>query len=560
MKISHITSSTLFLGVCLLASCKTEVSKRPVTAQPAAPAKSPVTAPGQEGETRLTAMSPIPVLRAASERGDALGEAILGYLLVHGLHVPQNVEEGLQLLQRSADQGFAHAMAELGNLYLNGKLVPQDYEKALHWLKLGADKDEAGAERDLGVCYQKGYGVETNFSTAAVWYRRATGQTNYVAMKDLGALYMDGTGVAKDDDMAIHWLTLAAEKGHIARAMYDLGVLGENGRLGENSLRKAIGWYQDGADLDDSLACWRLAICYNYGKGVPKDFAKYFYLAGKAANQGVAEAQFFVGEAYRLGKDVPPSRELAMSWYRGAATNNYPDACYNLAVEYLEDKTNEASRVEAGRYMLQAAQLEHRQAQTLYALASLQGTFAPKNLTQWKEWLKRAAKGGWPKAEFMMSQALMSPWAPFAKDETEGEKWLEQAAAHGDFEAQCKLAIRLMQGIDVAKNPSQAVKWWRWAAEHGYPQAQNDLGYAIETGDSEKADLVEACMWFQLAAKGGIDPARVNLKNISGSLTAEQLDEATRRSANFQPQPLPTLNPIRRDGDIGTPSLNMSGD
>ncbi len=87
-------------------------------------------------------------------------------------------------------------------------------------------------------------------------------------------------------------------------------------------------------------------------------------------------------------------------------------------------------------------------------------------------WLERAAEGGWPKAEIMLSQALMAGWPPFAKDETEGERWLESAAAHGGFDAQCKLAIRLMEGVGVPKNPALAVKWWPWAAEHGCPEAQ----------------------------------------------------------------------------------------
>ena len=175
-------------------------------------------------------------------------------------------------------------------------------------------------------------------------------------------------------------------------------------------------------------------------------------------------------------------------------------------------------------------------------------------------WLERAAEGGWPKAEFMLSQAMMAGWPTYTKDETEGEKWLESAAAHGDFDAQCKLAIRLMEGVGVPKNPAMAVKWWRWAAEHGCPEAQNDLGYAIETGNGDNTDLVEACMWFQLASKAGISQANVNFKNISARLSDKELEEATRRAANFRPSPLPLLSPVQRDGTIGTPSLNMSSE
>jgi TPR repeat protein len=146
------------------------------------------------------------------------------------------------------------------------------------------------------------------------------------------------------------------------------------------------------------------------------------------------------------------------------------------------------------------------------------------------------------------------------KDEIEGEKWLERAAEHGNFEAQCKLAIRLMQGVGVPRDATQAVKWWRWAAERGYPQAQNDLGYALQTGDAGTVDLVEACKWLQLAAKAGEEKAKINLAGLSAKLTDDQRREASQRANDFQPQPMPQLNPVQRNGDAGTPIVDTPSD
>lgn len=554
-----------FLGLaCIFAAgCGTGPKKTPVLQKQSAQSSSvatvtPAPAPEAEVITNFDANSSIADLREGSRRGDPAAEALLGHYMVYGIRVPQDVEQGLRLLQDSASQGFSHALADLGNLYMNGKYVPRDYEQALHWLNLAAEKNDPDAELDLGRCYQNGLGVGTNFVTAAMWYQRAAEQTNHVAMKNLGVLYMKGEGLPTDYEMAIKWLTPAATTGQNSWAMYDLGLLGENGLLGSNSMAKAFHWYERSAGLGNPMGCWRLAVCYHYGKSVARNQAQYIFWAGEAAAQGVAEAQFFLGEAYRTGDGVPKNHELAHQWFQAAATNLYPDACYNLALDCLQDKTNHEAQVEANRYMLLAAQGGHREAQFQYALSFARGMVVPKDLEQFEQWLKRSAEAGWPNAEFVLAQCLLSGRPPFLKDVSEGEKWLEQAAQHGQLQALDMLAIRLMQGVGVAQNKPEAVKCWRWAAEHGDASGQNDLGYALMTGDAGKVDLVEADMWFQLASNAGIARAKINHQNISTRLTDEEAQQATQRAQNFRPEPMPKLNPVKRDNETATPTLDIS--
>lgn len=526
----------------------------------AQPAGTNSVSPNAPGET-WTAQSQIAALQAASEQGDATAQAFLGYMLVHGVRVAPDVPQGLELLHRSADQGFSHAMAELGSLYLRGGPVTRNYDEALRWLKRGADLGEPGAERDLGVCFQLGHGVETNLPTAASWYLRAAEQTNYIAMKDLAVMYANGTGVTQDYPTAIHWFTLAAEGGQNARAMYNLGMLAETGKWGvADAQATAIQWYRRSAALGDPKSCWRLAVCYRYGKGVPPDMTKYLRFMRQAATGGEAEAQYFLGTAYRLGQGMAPSQELEMAWYQAAATNNYPEAYHDLAMAYAQDKTNESAQAESQRCLLQAARLGHREAQFRCAMMAWNGPNGRKDLPQFRMWLERSAEGGWPKSEYVLSQALGAGWPGFETNAAASQKWLERAAAHGDFDAQCMLAIRLIQGELVKKDSAQALRWWRWAAERGWGTAQNDLGYAIETGEAGQADLVEACMWFQLAAKNGIARADINLSNLSARLTPAELAEASRRTAAFQVKPVPELRPVVRDGESGTPQLDMSRD
>jgi TPR repeat protein len=247
-----------------------------------------------------------------------------------------------------------------------------------------------------------------------------------------------------------------------------------------------------------------------------------------------------------------------MSWYRQAATNNQPHACFYLALGFREEKTNHEAQIKAYRYMLQAAQAGHREAQFEYGLACLHGDGVRKNIKQGAEWLIRSAEAGWPRAEFKLATFYLNGVTPFPKDVTQGEIWLERAAEHGNLEAQFTLGTRLMNGTRETRNPMEAVKWWRSAAEHGYAKAQNDLGYAIEKGDAGKTDLVEACMWFLLASKGGVGQAQANLADLSSNLTVEQYKEASQRVQEFHPQSVPFINPVKMDNSTDIPPLDMN--
>jgi hypothetical protein len=544
-----ITNTVLIFVVVsfLLVGCRTAVNKVSDTY------KSPALT--EEVETNFDGKSSIFSLQSGVQHGNPIAEAILGYYMVHGMHVPQDIEQGVRLIRSSAEQGFVHGMAGLGNLYVTGKFIPQNYVEGLHWLNLAVEKNDSDAERDIGMCYEAGWGVDTNYTTAATWYRKAAEQTNYVAMKDLAVLYMNGTGVPKDYETAKYWLNWAAEKGNYARAMYDLGVLGDNGAFGTNSQTEALKWYQRSANMGDPLACWNLAIHYRNGTGVPKDLTKCIYWADEAASQGLYIAQFFLGEAYRTGSGVPQNKDLAMMWYRSAATNNYPPAFYLLALGYLEEKTNHEAQVEAYRYMLLAAQAGNPEAQFQYARACFIGDIIPKDYEQGKHWLECSAESGWPKAEFMLSQFYFGGAPPFSKDEVEGLKWLRRAAEHDHLEAQWSLGMRLMKGIGVAQDSTEAMKWWYRAAECGNAKAQGALGYALENYDAGKIDLVEACMWDQLAANQGLSTAKINLKRVITKLSDEQNQEASRRVQDFYPKPVVVLNPVPSELGTSVPSL-----
>ncbi|MDE4699657.1 tetratricopeptide repeat protein, partial [Klebsiella pneumoniae] len=54
----------------------------------------------------------------------------------------------------------------------------------------------------------------------------------------------------------------------------------------------------------------------------------------KAADQGDATAQFFLGFAYATGEGVRQDKQTAVEWYRKAADQGYAKAQFLLGVAY----------------------------------------------------------------------------------------------------------------------------------------------------------------------------------------------------------------------------------
>src|SRR5438874_7418081 len=105
-------------------------------------------------------------------------------------------------------------------------------------------------------------------------------------MRNLRNLYTNGRGVLKDETKATEWYRKAAEKGHV-RAMYDLGILSQDGRggLAKNDA-EAARWVRKAADQSEPAAMNSLGWYYENGRGVEKDLAQARQWYIKAAEAG----------------------------------------------------------------------------------------------------------------------------------------------------------------------------------------------------------------------------------------------------------------------------------
>jgi len=520
-----------------------------------------------EGLTFQTATN---LLSRESARGNYKAMELWGLAKVLRSTTVEGVDEGMQLMQTSAEHGNVLAMFNLGLLFSQGKYVRKDYTQSFHWYEMAADTGMAEAELELGACYYYGLGVSPNFAMSVKYYRLAAEQTNYVAMKSLGFALSNGPEVSRDKAAAKYWTERAATEGGNARAMYNLGVFALQDSTNKEACDIAFQWYKRSAEKNDALAAWSLANCYLFGQGVETNLPSYRYWRFKAATLGSTEAQYFMSAAYRIGDGVPVDEENSLIWCIKAAQKNQPAALFAMYMHCAAEKTN---TVLADAYLLRAAQMGQSEAQFRYALACFQGTDFPQDFEAGKTWLQESADNNWDRAEFELFALYNSGLPPatncpaYPKDRTEALKWLRRAAEHGNLDAQSRLAISLIQGVDMEQNKPEGEKLLRSAASHGWGVAENDLGFAILNGDCASTDRVESAMWCKLATDTVTDPkvlhrARVNLDHAISFLTPAEQDEVFRRASDFKPVPVIPGQPFnagwetnsayqREDGEFG---------
>ncbi|MFZ7275211.1 tetratricopeptide repeat protein [Avibacterium avium] len=134
-------------------------------------------------------------------------------------------------------------------------------------------------------------------------------------------------------DTAISLAQPLAEQGNVV-AQNALGLAYE----GKEEYFQAFKWYQKAAEQGLAKAQFNLGHMYYNGQGVKQDYFQAFKWTQKAAEQGDAKAQYSLGYLYDKGRGVKQDDFQAVKWYQKAAEQGYADAQTNLGVRYALGK------------------------------------------------------------------------------------------------------------------------------------------------------------------------------------------------------------------------------
>ncbi len=484
------------------------------------------------------------------------------------------LSEGIRLLEEAFSYDIIYAGNFLGQYYYYANDENSSVEKAIEWHKKAVRYYSSDSAYELAVIYL--YNNEyKNFDKANEYLDIAIAENNHRALSEKAYLLLEylapeernpaeakrllekamemgndyapyrlGLGFERgefgdkgepDYKKILGLYELAAERGSVsgmdlAGHYYRLDIAGEDDRNGE----KAVEYFNKAIERNSNYSRVELALCYEIGRGIEKDYTKAFELYKHAAEQGypyanikmgyyledglvgeedftaafenfkiaadagMPEGFYNVGRYYKYGIGLPENPELAIENLNKSAEEDYGQALIEMAL------INEKGYGGVEHNPEQAMQLMTRAAEQGYPYAQYKlGYYYYYGLTEQDiekglEWFNRAYGQGYPYAALMLGDYYLYNHG------NEGEyskafdyyKYAESQDCISEG-----LGICYEYGLGVDENNTEAFKYYSLAAERGYTAAKYRLGLCYKYGTGTTENPEQAFYWFSQAAE-----------------------------------------------------------
>jgi hypothetical protein len=139
------------------------------------------------------------------------------------------------------------------------------------------------------------------------------------------------------------------------------------------------------------------------------DFANAVRQWRPLADRGDPDAQFNMGQAYKLGRGVPADLRIAQSWYQKAAAQGHEQAQGNLGLILYQS----GKRAEAMPWIRKSADRGDPRAQYVLGIELTNGELMPRDFPRAYALMTRAASQGLPQAAKSLAQ--MDQFIPLAE-------------------------------------------------------------------------------------------------------------------------------------------------
>lgn len=240
------------------------------------------------------------------------------------------------------------------------------------------------------------------------------------------------------------------------------------------------------------------------------DYATALRLFETLAEEGDAEAEFWLGDMYLSGDGVPQDNAQALMWLGRSAEHGKTVAGWLLGQVY-----------DGG--------LQHL------------GIDVPEDTALAVEWYATAAEAGFEAAWYQLAEHY-DEGRGVAQDYGEAARWYGKLAAAGDVVSENRLGeIYRAGGPGLPQDPARAVAWFAKAAWQGYGDAQLNLGQMFGAGEGVRRSDVQAYLWLSLAISGfpsdadRHDRALAARDLVAARMTPEQIGAAQDLIAGWQP-------------------------
>ncbi len=268
----------------------------------------------------------------------------------------------------------------------------------------------------------------------------------------------------------------------------------------ENEGKYELQKLQSAAEQGVLSAQFLLGNRYYYGINIEQDAEKAFYWYGRAANDGLAIAQYQLGLICVEGSLCAPDYQLAKAWLELAAAQDLNQAVFLLALLEAKGLVGDGDEEHVFYLMRRSALLGNVDGLVGTALACAEGYGCEACYADAIRWLVDAglrAEESEEEINMILSEII---------DE------IKELLPEKDTSVLTAYAYCAELGLGVEKDPAKSVKIYQMAANAGNAFAQNALShcYMVPLYGLEK-DLEKAYYLSAAAAQQGNVSAMVNV-------------------------------------------------
>ncbi len=279
------------------------------------------------------------------------------------------------------------------------------------------------------------------------------------------------------------------------------------------------------------LSTLLVPVGVTYGKNPLSKTFKWYH---EAAEQGLPEAQFYMGKMYHKGyykgAVVPIDYTEAARWYKQAAEQGLPEAQVELGRMYVFGVGGLLqSESEGVKWFHKAAEQGNPDGQ--YCWGNYLETETKTKAEAFK-WHKKSAERGYKLAQIKMGDYYNCRYSycDYDINYPKAIKWYQLAAEQGSVYSQYRIGQMYYKGHGFIQDYTEAARWYKQAAEQGHKVAQYDLVIMYEKGIGVPINCVKAYAWFLLANYFKVESvgqiAETKNKEFEEKMTEEQIKKS----------------------------------
>ena len=203
---------------------------------------------------------------------------------------------------------------------------------------------------------------------------------------------------------------------------------------GYTNTKEALASCHKAAEQGEALAQIYLGNKYQHGKGeVIRDFAQAVHWYKKAAEQGWATAQYDLGQMYFRGEGVTQDYNEAFKWFKKAAEQGDAKVQHILGAMYDHGKGVVENDKQAIHWYRKAAEQNHAPAQSNLGVLYAKGEGVMQDFVVAHMWFNIASLSGYKKASEM--RALFTKYLTStqrSKSEELAKEWVAEQRVEKD--------------------------------------------------------------------------------------------------------------------------------